>query len=38
MATSQPAQKFEDLIVWRKSHELTLLVYKLTSLFPKHGC
>jgi four helix bundle protein len=30
-----PAQKFEDLIVWQKSHQLTLLVYRLTGSFPK---
>jgi len=26
---------FRDLKVWRKSHELTLAVYKMTSAFPK---
>ena len=26
---------FRDLIVWSKSHELTLEVYKLTENFPK---
>ena len=31
-----PAEKFEDLVVWRKSHQLTLRVYKLTAAFPKH--
>jgi len=31
----QPAQKFEDLIVWQKSHALTLRVYQLTRGFPK---
>jgi four helix bundle protein len=30
-----PAQKFEDLIVWQKSHQLTPLVYRLTGSFPK---
>jgi len=25
---------FEDLIVWRKSHELSLLIYKITKNFP----
>jgi four helix bundle protein len=30
-----PAQSFEDLIVWQKSHQLTLLVYRVTSAFPK---
>ena len=33
---STPAQKFEDLVVWQKSHQLVLRVYKLTSTFPKH--
>lgn len=32
-----PARSFQDLIVWRKAHELTLAVYHLTSTFPKHG-
>ena len=26
---------FRDLKVWRKAHELTLAVYKMTSAFPK---
>ena len=26
---------FKDLIVWRKSHEIVLRVYKITSQFPK---
>jgi hypothetical protein len=28
-----PAQSFEDLIVWQKSHQLTLLVYRVTTAF-----
>jgi four helix bundle protein len=32
----QPAQKFQDLVVWQKSHQLTLRVYRLTTTFPKH--
>ena len=28
-------KNFRDLIVWSKSHELTLTVYKLTEHFPK---
>jgi four helix bundle protein len=32
----EPAQKFEDLIVWQKSHALALRVYRQTSAFPKH--
>ena len=32
----QPAQKFQDLVVWQKSHQLTLRVYRLTAAFPKH--
>ena len=31
----EPAQKFEDLIVWQKSHALTLRVYKVTKTYPK---
>jgi len=31
----QPAKRFQDLIVWQKSHALTLRVYKLTKSFPK---
>lgn len=27
-------QSFKDLIVWQKSHQLTLEVYKITSIFP----
>src|SRR3712207_1061416 len=29
------AERFEDLLVWQKSHQLVLRVYKLTSAFPK---
>jgi four helix bundle protein len=32
----QPAQKFQDLVVWQKSHQLTLRVYRLTAAFPKY--
>ena len=31
----QPTQKFQDLVVWQKSHQLTLRVYRLTATFPK---
>ncbi|MEN8251823.1 MAG: four helix bundle protein [Bacteroidota bacterium] len=31
----KPAQKFEDLIVWQKAHQLVLDIYKLTTTFPK---
>ena len=27
-------EKFKDLTVWRKSHELTLEIYKVTKTFP----
>jgi four helix bundle protein len=30
-----PAKTFQDLLVWRKAHELVLAVYKLTAAFPK---
>lgn len=29
-------QTFQDLTVWQKSHRLTLHVYKLTEIYPKH--
>ena len=28
-------QNYKDLIVWKKAHELVLLVYRLTVAFPK---
>jgi four helix bundle protein len=31
-----PAQRFQDLIVWQKSHQLVLIVYRLTAEFPKY--
>jgi four helix bundle protein len=31
----KPAEKFEDLVVWQKAHQLVLRVYKLTSGYPK---
>ena len=31
----EKARSFTDLIVWQKSHEFVLSVYKLTSDFPK---
>ena len=36
MAMRPPAQKFQELVVWQKSHELTLTVYRLTAQLPKH--
>jgi four helix bundle protein len=30
-----PAKTFQDLLVWRKAHELVLGVYTLTAAFPK---
>jgi four helix bundle protein len=35
MLKQAPAKSFEDLIVWQKSHQLTLLVYRVTGEFPK---
>ena len=32
---AKPAQSFEDLDVWRKSHALVLEVYTLTKQLPK---
>jgi four helix bundle protein len=31
----QPAQKFQDLLVWQKAHTLVLSVYRMTSTFPR---
>jgi hypothetical protein len=28
-------KNFKDLVVWRKAHELTLAVYKVTRVFPR---
>ncbi len=28
-------KNFKDLFVWKKAHDLVLLVYRLTSVFPK---
>jgi four helix bundle protein len=30
-----PARTFQDLVVWRKAHELVLAVYSFTTGFPK---
>jgi len=35
MAPSPPAERFQDLIVWQKSHQLVLNVYRLTKTLPK---
>ncbi|MFA5990940.1 MAG: four helix bundle protein [Candidatus Doudnabacteria bacterium] len=29
-------KSFQDIIAWKKSHELALEVYKLTDKYPKH--
>ena len=31
-----PARTFQDLLVWRKAHQIVLSVYGLTDGFPKH--
>jgi four helix bundle protein len=31
----EPAKSFQDLIVWQKAHQFVLLVYKLSSNFPR---
>lgn len=31
----RPATRFEDLVVWQRSHSLVLAIYQLTSSFPK---
>src|SRR5207247_8734440 len=30
------ARSFEDLLVWKRSHEFVLGIYKVTTSFPKH--
>ena len=30
------ARSFEDVEIWKKSHEFVLCVYRLTENFPKH--
>ena len=30
------AKTFEDLIVWQKSHQFVLEIYKITQQFPRH--
>lgn len=32
---SEKSESFTDLLVWQKAHNLTLLVYQLTKIFPK---
>jgi four helix bundle protein len=34
--TDKAAKRFEDLLIWQRSHALALRVYKETSSFPKH--
>ena len=34
-APKTPARTFQDLVVWRKAHELVLAVYAFTGVFPK---
>lgn len=31
----KPAKTFQDLLVWQKSHQFVLEVYRLTNKFPK---
>jgi four helix bundle protein len=35
MQVQKTAKSFEDLIVWQKSHQLVLEVYKFSENFPK---
>ncbi|CAN0151832.1 unnamed protein product [Chrysoparadoxa australica] len=32
---NKPAQSFKDLIVWQKSHQFVLDVYRMSENFPK---
>ena len=29
-------KSFQEIVAWQKSHELTLLVYRITEKYPKH--
>ena len=31
----EPAKRFQDLVVWQKSHQFVLAIYHLTGTFPK---
>ena len=31
----EPAQTFEDLVVWQKAHQFVLAVYRLSRIFPR---
>jgi len=31
-----PIKSFQDIIAWQKSHQLVLMVYRLTEKYPKH--
>jgi four helix bundle protein len=35
LSPKNPARTFQDLVVWRKAHELVLAVYSFTAAFPK---
>ena len=35
MSVRQPAKSFENLLVWQKSHALTLQVYRVPGSFPR---
>jgi hypothetical protein len=35
-ARNKAAKTFQDLIVWRKAHELVLLTYQITNRFPEN--
>jgi four helix bundle protein len=35
MATREAAKSFEDLLVWQKAHQVVLLVYEFSALFPR---
>jgi len=32
----ETAKGFQDLVVWRKAHEMVLATYRVTETFPKH--
>lgn len=35
MENRGPAKSFKDLVVWQKSHQMVLSIYRITKAFPK---
>ena len=36
MVDRRPAERFQDLVVWQKAHQLALRIYRLTATYPKN--